>query len=145
MQNACNFCQWQPCQSEVGDTKELPGKIMNIWQDCWLRLVLMTETWQYDSLVSGTGAMLARDLIPANTKHLFTICAMLDQRRRRWADVVRMLYKCFVLAGMLARANVADIHDATICRFIFLFILLWTTLLSHRQFLTLYIVAWYLK
>ena len=34
-----------------------------------------------------------------NTKHLYNICAMLDQRRRRWADVVQMLYKCFVFAG----------------------------------------------
>ena len=25
---------------------------------------------------------------------------MLDQRRRRWADVVYMLYKCFVFTGM---------------------------------------------
>ena len=24
---------------------------------------------------------------------------MLDQRRRRWADVLQMLYKCFVFAG----------------------------------------------
>ena len=32
-------------------------------------------------------------------KHLYTICTMLDQRRRRWADVVQMLYKCFVSAG----------------------------------------------
>ena len=24
---------------------------------------------------------------------------MLDQRRRRWADVVQMVYKCFVFAG----------------------------------------------
>ena len=37
--------------------------------------------------------------IPANTKHLYNICTMLDQRRRRWADVVQMLYKCFVFAG----------------------------------------------
>ena len=36
---------------------------------------------------------------PANTKHLYKICTMLDQRRRRWADVVQMLYKCFVFAG----------------------------------------------
>ena len=35
----------------------------------------------------------------ANTKHLFDICAMLDQRRRRWADVAQMLHKCFVFAG----------------------------------------------
>ena len=33
---------------------------------------------------------------PANTKHLYNICTMLDQRRRRWADAVQMLYKCFV-------------------------------------------------
>ena len=26
---------------------------------------------------------------------------MLDQRRRRWADVVQMSYKCFVFAGRL--------------------------------------------
>ena len=26
---------------------------------------------------------------------------MLDQRRRRWAAVVNMLYKCFVFAGMV--------------------------------------------
>ena len=26
---------------------------------------------------------------------------MLDQRRRRWAGVVQMLYKCFVFAGIL--------------------------------------------
>ena len=25
---------------------------------------------------------------------------MLDQRRRRWADVVQMLYKCFLFAGV---------------------------------------------
>ena len=36
---------------------------------------------------------------PVNTKHLYNICTMLDQRRRRWADVVQMLYKCFVFAG----------------------------------------------
>ena len=26
---------------------------------------------------------------------------MLAQRRRRWADVVQMLYKCFVFAGVI--------------------------------------------
>ena len=35
---------------------------------------------------------------PANTKHLYNICTMLDQRRRRWADLVQMLYKWFVFA-----------------------------------------------
>ena len=36
---------------------------------------------------------------PVNTKHLHNICTMLGQRRRRWADVVQMLYKCFVFTG----------------------------------------------
>ena len=38
--------------------------------------------------------------LPVNTKHLHNICAMSDQRRRRWADAVQMLYKCFVFAGL---------------------------------------------
>ena len=33
---------------------------------------------------------------PANTNHLYNICTMLDQRRRRWPDVVQMLYTCFM-------------------------------------------------
>ena len=37
---------------------------------------------------------------PANTKHLYNICKMLGQRRRRWDDIVQMLYKCFVFAGL---------------------------------------------
>ena len=37
---------------------------------------------------------------PVDTKHLYNICTMLDQRRRRWADVVQMLYRFFVLAGL---------------------------------------------
>ena len=37
--------------------------------------------------------------VPVNTNHLYNIYAMLDQRQRRWADVVQMLYKCFVFAG----------------------------------------------
>ena len=36
---------------------------------------------------------------PPNTKHLYNINAKLDRRRRRWAGVVQMLYKCFVFAG----------------------------------------------
>ena len=36
---------------------------------------------------------------PANTKHLYNIFTMLAQRRRRWANVVEMLYKCCVFAG----------------------------------------------
>ena len=36
---------------------------------------------------------------PANKKHLYNISTIMDQRRRRCADIVKMLYKCFVFAG----------------------------------------------
>ena len=54
--------------------------------------------------------------IPENTKHLYNIFTMLDQRRRRWADVVLMLYKCFVFAGLSVNIIVSSlarliIHD----------------------------------
>ena len=32
--------------------------------------------------------------------HLYNICTMLAQRLRRWANIVQMLYKCFVFAGV---------------------------------------------
>ena len=38
--------------------------------------------------------------IPTNTNHLYNICTMLDQRLRRWSDVVQMLCKYFVFDGM---------------------------------------------
>ena len=40
-------------------------------------------------------------VIPANRKHLYNIYTMLEQRRRRWAGVVKMLYTCFVFAGVI--------------------------------------------
>ena len=33
---------------------------------------------------------------PANTKYLHNICTTSAQRLRRWANIVQMLYKCFV-------------------------------------------------
>ena len=36
-----------------------------------------------------------------SAKHLYNICTMLVRRRRRGADIVQMLYKCFVFAGQL--------------------------------------------
>ena len=42
---------------------------------------------------------------------LYNICTMLDRRRRRWADVVQMLYKCLVFAGYTyqIRKRITDI------------------------------------
>ena len=65
-----------------------------------------TTVWRINPLFKGKQhingwAYVPQSAIPANTKHLYTICIMLDQRRRRWADVVQMLYKCFVFLGIL--------------------------------------------
>ena len=68
--------------------------------------------------------MLCIHDIPVNTKHLYNICATSAQRQRRWADVVQMLYKCFVFTGisqqtrdaqsmlLQRRANVEDDEPA---------------------------------
>ena len=37
---------------------------------------------------------------PASKKHLYNICTTLAQRLRRWSNIVQMLYKCFVFAGI---------------------------------------------
>ena len=44
---------------------------------------------------------------PVNTNHLYNICTMQDQRRRRWAGVVQMLYKIMfcVCWGCVVRAG----------------------------------------
>ena len=44
-------------------------------------------------------------LYPANTKHLYNICTMLDQRQRRWAGVVQMLYKMFCVCWVAVSNN----------------------------------------
>ena len=46
-------------------------------------------------------------MYPVNTKQLYNICTILDQRRRHWVDVVQMLYNCFVFAGYKSQ-NVGD-------------------------------------
>ena len=73
----------------------------------------------------------------ANTKHLYNICTMLDQRRRRWADVVQMVYRCLCLLGttkdMGSYPTVCQNWCFYPCKIIFgynnlLGILLWKTL-----------------
>ena len=43
---------------------------------------------------------------PANKKHLYNICTTTDQRLGRWSNIVQMLYKCFVFAGLRPWANI---------------------------------------
>ena len=42
---------------------------------------------------------------PANTKHLYNICTTSVQHRRRWANIVQVLYKSFVFAGKITEAS----------------------------------------
>ena len=65
-----------------------------------IKTLLDYNAW-YMSVDSGT-------VVPSKHKHLHNICTMLDQRRRRWADVVQMLYKYFVFVGY------ADAHNCTV-------------------------------
>ena len=43
--------------------------------------------------------------MPANTKHLHSICTTSAQRLRRWPNILQMLYQYFVFAGI----RVADL------------------------------------
>ena len=54
---------------------------------------------------------------------LYNICIMLDQRRRRWAGVLQMLYKCFVFAGtavtMVCKAKRQYLVNCKVSRYCF--------------------------
>ena len=67
-------------------TKVVPGFscVICLWH-CW-----------HNQLVYPSRSLVG---IPVITKHLYNICTMLVQRRRRWADIGQMFYKCFVFAG----------------------------------------------
>ena len=50
--------------------------------------------------VGPTDGVPGEGSIPANTKDLYNVWTTLAQRLRRWSNIVQMLYKCFVFAGM---------------------------------------------
>ena len=101
------------CQCGIRSVKVPLGWTRVPWRLYWLPLKC-GPTWNYLSigiyrLFCKVYATIQRHKtviaycwfcsIPANTKHLYDICIMLVQRRRRWGDVVQMLHKCFVFAG----------------------------------------------
>ena len=49
-------------------------------------------------------------------KHLYNICTTSARRLRRWADIVQMLYKCFVLAGISADDSLPRLINEQIIR-----------------------------
>ena len=53
---------------------------------------------QHVAVINGLSIKQPR---PLNTKHLYNMSTMLEQHRRRWADVVQMLYKYFVCRAVL--------------------------------------------
>ena len=55
-------------------------------------LIFMGKNMSRRSRVAG---------IPANTKHLYNTYTTSAQRLRRWSNIVKVLYKCFVFAGTL--------------------------------------------
>ena len=70
----------------------------------------MTQCWndagpqsatlaQHQTSTGSTPRVYWVERSPVNTKHLYNIYTMLEQHRRRIADVVQKLYKCFVFPG----------------------------------------------
>ena len=71
-----------------------PGLLVIMVILSWIPVVIVgltTWTWSEPWLCLDWGVVS-----PVNTKHLNNICTMLDQRLRRWSNIVQMLYKCFV-------------------------------------------------
>ena len=69
----------------MANSRRLPMMVQ-----CWASVAdggpALNQHWVNVPCLLGT-----EEYIPVNTKHFYGICTMLDQRRRRWADVVQML------------------------------------------------------
>ena len=60
----------------------------------------MTNIMPNCYLISGEITHAPTCLPTKQKKHLYNICTMLEQRRRRLADVVQMLYNLYVFTGL---------------------------------------------
>ena len=66
---------------------------------------------------SALACQMEIDSIPLKTKYLYSICTMLDQQCRRWADTAQMLYKWFVFSGTkgeITRCQVLFVYNKTL-------------------------------
>ena len=77
-------------------------------------LVWELDLYKFYSKPDRPDMLSVGGLNPANTKHLHNICTMLDQRLRRWADVVQMLHKFVVLADLAGKTH-AQVLSQHIC------------------------------
>ena len=58
-----------------------------------------------NTLCTSVRSRITTQHLLVSTKHLYTICTMLDQRRRRCADVVQMLFKMFCVCRPLTAST----------------------------------------
>ena len=61
-----------------------------------MNIIFLSEYQIRPSLHKVANSLCAN---PVNTKYLYNICTILDQRLRRWSNIVQMLYKYFVFTG----------------------------------------------
>ena len=70
----------------------------------WARRAYLTKCgWDLSMHFFTWSAHVLRRRITANPKHLYNICTMLDQRLRRWSNIVQMPYKCFGFARIASQ------------------------------------------
>ena len=70
----------------------------------------------YNSVTRETHTYKRHCCCQATTKHLYNICTTSAQPLWRWADVVQMLWKCFVFAGWRVRDQLAVWSASAACK-----------------------------
>ena len=58
---------------------------------------------------------------------------MLEQRRRRWADIVQLLYKCFVFAGVAAVLSCPKVDRRVQTAHVSMEVIIQATLFSEKR------------
>ena len=77
--------------------------LYGIWNINWcphLNRECISTVNNYLSLIHTLWHQVRYRGISVNTNHLYNICTILVQHRRRWADVVQIMYKCFMFASI---------------------------------------------
>ena len=92
------FYDWADRQDDPC-TSEAPG--LDNWSWYLRSMLITTSAHIQDRQVHPSYYPPCMDSNPTNTKDLYNICTMLDRRRRRRDNVVKMLYNFFVFVGKL--------------------------------------------
>ena len=81
--------------------KDFENSLFLVWKGlklCVLSLVLLSD-------LHSMSVERATSKHKTFLQHLYNICTMLDQRRRRWADDIQMLYVCWVGPSSLGQSH----------------------------------------